>query len=102
MTSQPAWFTTPEQRAQQQLTAWRESATVSAFQAHQALDDAGYIEQVEAMMADPMTPVKTRRAWQMAQEFRRMSPTVLELAAAIGLTDEQVDDLFKHALTISA
>jgi len=59
-------------------------------------------------MVDPATPSKTRRAWQMATEFRRLSPTVLELAGTLefegvsGLTDEQVDDLFRNALTIEA
>jgi len=101
MTAQ-AWFVTPEQKEQQALEQWRASTVVSAFQAHQALDDFGYIEQVEAIMADPETPKKTRRAWQMAQEFRRMSPTVLELAAVLELTAEQIDELFRHALTIEA
>tara|TARA_R110001583_G_scaffold18501_3_gene73540 strand:- start:3474 stop:3785 length:312 start_codon:yes stop_codon:yes gene_type:complete len=100
--AQAAWFTTPEQQAQQQLEAWRAYAKVSAFQAHQALDDFELIDQVESLMDDPDTPKKTRRAWRMATEFRRLSPTVLELAGVLGLTDEQVDELFRHALTIEA
>ena len=95
-----AWFITGEQAAQEALEAWREATVVSAFQAHQALDDFGYIDQVETIIADPDTPAKTRRAWKMATEFRRLSPTVLELAGLLGLTDEQVDDLFEYALTI--
>ncbi|WP_206478082.1 hypothetical protein [Halomonas sp. KRD171] len=97
-----AWFITDEQAAQEALEAWREATVVSAFQAHQALDDFGYIDQVETIIADPDTPAKTRRAWKMAQEFRRMSPTVLELAAALELTAAQVDELFEYALTIEA
>jgi len=84
------------------IEVWRENATVSAFQAQQALDDFGYIEQVEAIMTDASTPAKTKRAWRLAQEFRRMSPTVLDLAGALGLSDVEVDALFQHALTIEA
>jgi hypothetical protein len=97
-----SWFITPEQQAEQQLEAWRASTVASAFQAQQALDDLGYIEQVEAIMSDAATPAKTKRAWRLAQEFRRMSPTVLELAGALGLSDVEVDALFQHALTIEA
>ena len=99
---QPELLPTPEKRAEHELTAWRASTVVSAFQAHQALDDYGLIEQVEAEMAKPETTNKTRRAWEKATEFRRLSETVIELAAALALTDEQVDDLFRHALTIEA
>ena len=85
-----------------QLQSWRASTVASAFQAQQALDDFGYIEQVEAIMTDPATPAKTKRAWKLAQEFRRMSPTVLELAGALGLSEVEIDTLFQHALTIEA
>lgn len=93
---------TGESSEELELRVFRETATVSAFQAHQALDDFGYIEQVETIIADPATLPKTRRAWQMATEFRRLSPTVLEIAAALELTDEQIDELFVHALSIEA
>lgn len=97
-----SWFITPEQKAEQQLEAWRTSTVASAFQAQQALDDFGHIGQVEAIMSDPATPTKTKRAWKLAQEFRRMSPTVLELAGALGLSNSEIDGLFQHALTIEA
>lgn len=96
---------TPEQEEQariEQLDRWRSDTKASAFQAHQALDDYGLYAQVEALMNDPATPTKTRRAWRMATEFHRLSPTVLELAGVLGLTDEQLDELFRHALTIEA
>lgn len=100
MSEQPAWYVTDEQIAQQQLENWRENTVVSELQAKQALDDFGYLDQVETLMADPSTPAKTRRAWQLAREYHRLSPTVLEIAQLLELTDVQVDDLFVHALTI--
>ena len=95
-------FKTQTQIADEALESWRTSTVVSAFQAQQALDDFGYIEQVGAIMSDAATPAKTKRAWRLAQEFRRMSPTVLELAGALGLSDVEIDALFQHALTIEA
>ncbi|MFJ5538526.1 hypothetical protein [Vreelandella titanicae] len=101
MSTQP-WFITPEQQAQQQLASWRETTKVSRFQAKAALDAAGYLNQVEALMADPETPNQTKLAWAEAQEFRRASPTIAQMAGALGLSDEQLDDLFMHAITIEA
>jgi len=95
-------FKTQSQITNEALEAWRASTVASAFQAQQALDDFGYIEQVEVIMTDAATPAKTKRAWKLAQEFRRMSPTVLELAGALGLSEVEIDALFQHALTIEA
>lgn len=75
---------------------------VSPFQAKAALDSWQMLDTVEAMMADPATPRITRMAWQEAQEFRRTSPTVLQMGAALGLTDAQLDELFVIAAGISA
>ena len=41
-------------------------------------------------------------AWSTATEFQRSSPNIATLAAAIGLTDAQVDDLFRAASKITA
>lgn len=75
---------------------------VSRFQARAALHLAGLLEQVEALMQDPETPALARLAWQDAQEFKRQSPTVLAMASALGLTDEQIDELFITAAGIEA
>ena len=85
-----------------ELLLFRQTAQVSEFQAKQALDDFGYLDRVEALMADPETPKRTRRAWQLAREYRRLSPTVLEISQLLALTDEEVDELFRHALNIEA
>lgn len=75
---------------------------VSAFQAVAALDDAGLLASVEAMMANPATPKRTRLAWERAQEFRRNSPTVKTMGAALGMTDTDLDNLFILASGIEA
>lgn len=85
-----------------QIQDWRESAVVSRFQARAALRQAGLRSQVEAIMDDPATDPLVVDAWADAQEFKRMSPAVLNLAAGLGLTDAEVDDLFEQAALIES
>jgi hypothetical protein len=82
------------------LAAERASLVVSRFQARAALlqnnlldTAAGAIAQADAM---------SQLAWEDAQEFRRNSPLVASIGGALGLTDEQLDDLFRLAKTIEA
>lgn len=75
---------------------------VSRFQARAALHLAGLLDDVEAMMALPETPVLAKLAWADAQEFERGSPTIAALAGQIGLTEEQIDQLFIAAAGIKA
>ena len=75
---------------------------VTRFQARAALHLAGLLTTVESLMTDPQTDMLARLAWQDAQEFRRQSPTVLSMAATLGLTDEQLDALFTTAAGIEA
>lgn len=77
-------------------------ASVSRFQARAALLQAGLLVGVEAYMEDPATDPFVRIAWEDAQVFRRNSPTVLSLQPLLGLTDGQLDDLFRFAATIEA
>lgn len=75
---------------------------VTRFQARAALHLAGLLPQVEALMTDPGTDALARLAWTDAQEFRRQSPTVLAMAGALGLTEQQLDNLFTTANAIEA
>lgn len=75
---------------------------VSRFQARAALLQAGLLDDIEAYMADPATDPFVRIAWEDAQVFKRNSPTVLSLQPLLGLTDGQLDDLFRFAATIKA
>lgn len=74
--------------------------SVSAFQAKAALMLAGILPQVEATIAQ--ADAFTQLAWAEALTFRRDSPAIAALSAALGLTSAQVDDLFRTAATISA
>lgn len=82
------------------VAARREAMVVSRFQAKAALSAAGLLPQVETAIAaaDPVAQL----AWSEAIEFKRNSPTIVGLAATIGLTETQVDDLFRTAAGIEA
>lgn len=75
---------------------------VSKFQAKAALRGAGLLSSVETMMADPAADPLAVLAWTEAQEFRRTSPTVAAMAAALGLDDAALDALFITAAGIEA
>jgi hypothetical protein len=73
---------------------------VSAFQAKAALQAAGLY--VSAETAVNVAGGITLLAWQTAIEYRRNSPTIAALQVTLGLTDAQVDDLFRAAALIDA
>ena len=76
--------------------------SISRFQALAVLHQVGLLASVEAYMADPSTDTIARLAWQNAQEFERNSPTVIGISAEFGLTEEQLDNLFKIGAKIKA
>lgn len=76
--------------------------TVTRFQALAALHLAGYLPAVEAIMAAPETPILDKLAFQNALSFERLSPTLARLAAVLGLTSQDLDNLFTTAAGIEA
>lgn len=79
----------------------RATMAVSRFQARAALRAAGLLDQVEAMVQASGDPLRID-AWAEAVEIRRLSPMIVDLGAALGLSDEQIDDLFRAASAIEA
>lgn len=82
-------------------------ASVSRFQARAALarTERGGVNMFIAingfMESLPVTDDR-RRAWEDARDFERDSLTVAEIAGMFGMTDAEVDDLFRLADTIKA
>jgi len=76
----------------------RAGMKVSRLQAKIAMMQAGVLSAVEAAVAaaDPAVQM----AWADAIEFRRFSPTILALSAQLGMTDTQLDDLFRAAALV--
>lgn len=91
-----------ETHAEWALRRRRERMVASPFQARAALQEAGLLPQVETMMAAPEADPIAKLAWETASEFRRFSPTVQQVAAQLGLTDEDLDALFEQAMTYEA
>lgn len=69
---------------------------VSMRQARLALLAAGYLSQVNAAVSAMQGAEgdAARIEWEYAQEVRRDSALVASLSSALGLTEEQLDDLF--------
>lgn len=91
------------------LAKWRQATEVTRFQARAALyetvdesDGQRLFDKVEAIMANPTTPMLYKLAWQDASSFRRMSPTALAIGQLLGRSAEQLDQLFLLAKTIEA
>lgn len=100
---QNGWvFVNPPEPEQEEPPLNGVPQVVTRFQARAALHLAGLLTTVESLMTDPQTDMLARLAWQDAQEFRRQSPTVLSMAATLGLTDAQLDALFTTAAGIEA
>lgn len=72
--------------------------SVSPLQAKMALLNAGLLDEVEATVANSSRDVQL--AWTNAQSFERNSPLIASLSSALGLSAQQIDDLFALAATL--
>lgn len=92
-----------------QLTAEEEAAVLAApkpvpaevpqWQARRALLAAGLLASVEAAVAAASQDIQI--TWEYAPNIVRNSPFVTAMAGALGLTDQQLDDLFRAAAAIT-
>jgi len=82
------------------LATERAGMVVSRFQAKAALMAAGHLPAVETVIA--AADAITKLAWAEAVEMRRTSPMIAGLAGAVGLSDTDLDDLFRAAALIEA
>lgn len=92
---------TAEEQAEY-LTNWRQYFQVSMRQARLALIQQGLLENVNAAIAAMPEPDKSivETEWEYAHIVDRGSPWMGQMAIALGLSDEQLDDLFKLAATL--
>lgn len=70
---------------------------LSRAQARAALIMAGLIDQVQPSIdaiSDPLQRALAQNDWDNRLEFERDHPQLLAMAAALGLTDEDLDQLF--------
>jgi hypothetical protein len=78
--------------AKAQLPAVPIPQSVTPLQATRALLQAGFLDDVETAVA--AAGRETQLAWAKATAFERNSSFVLNMQAALGWTDAQVDSLF--------
>lgn len=71
---------------------------IPAWKGKVVLDEMGLLAQVEAIVAQ--AGGATAIAWNNAAEWVRQSTMLAALATALGLTDAQVDDMFRAAIEI--
>ena len=76
------------------LEAARASATLSRMEFFTALESIGLFDTVWAMQDDETVPKLTRIMIRTASSFDRMHPELIEMAGAMGITEEQLDELF--------
>lgn len=74
--------------------------SVTRFQARAALHLAGLLDDAEAAIAQahPLS----RIAWEHAHVYRRDSPTLISIGQQLGLSESDMDELFKTAASITA
>ena len=74
--------------------------SVTALQALLAIDQAGLAAAFEAWATDAARTFAQRAFIDKAQNWRRDDATLIAAATALGLTSEQVDNLFILAATL--
>jgi sugar phosphate isomerase/epimerase len=72
--------------------------SISPLQARKALRQAGLLPVVTSAL--DAADEETREAWEYATEIRRENALVAAIAAGVGMTAEQIDDLFRLAGTL--
>jgi len=74
--------------------------SVTPLQARKALRAGGFLAAVEAMVDAAPADSDIKMAWDWALTWERGSPFVAQLGATLGLTEQQIDDLFALAATL--
>ena len=79
------------------------STVVSRAQARKALAIQGLLSLVQPAIdsiTDPLQRTLAQIDWDDAQVFERNNQTLVMLAASLGLTEQQLDELFSLAATL--
>lgn len=73
---------------------------VSRFQGRAALIQAGHMAAIQAFIDQPDTDIMVKEAWANVTVFRRQSPMMTTVATVLGLTEQDLDNLFIAAHAI--
>ena len=75
--------------------------SIKASQARVALHRAGLLASVTALVDNPATDAEIKIFWEYEVDLDRDSPALNAMAAALGLTSQQLDDLFRTGSQIA-
>lgn len=71
---------------------------VTPRQARLALSAAGLLDQVNSAIAG--MPAAAQITWQFASTINRADPLIAQLGPTLGLSEQQIDQLFAQAATL--
>lgn len=84
------------------VPASKEVPVITAYQAEVVLAEAGMFDSVKELIDHPDTPARIKIAWQRGLDIRRDNAMVALIIQNLGLTEEDVDQLFISAQSIQA
>lgn len=87
-----------ETEIQEIISEWRLYISATMRQARLALKQQGLLATVQSNI--DALPEDSQIEWEYAGSVERNSPLVQSLGAALGLSDEDLDNLFKLAITL--
>lgn len=81
----------------------RKPSIATALQIRLALIKLNMLEQIQELIEQLEEPAKTivETEWEYALEIDKNSTTIQNLATQIGLTEQQLDEIFEQAVNIS-
>lgn len=88
---------TPEEIAAEQ-EEWRRSTSVTPLQIRRALRQVGLLDEVQNFIENSSAEV--REAWEYAIQIDRNNELIIGAANAIGVSEQEVDNLFRLAATL--
>ena len=81
-----------------ELQDWRRMTSVTPLQIRRALRQVGLLDDVQNFIEN--SPVEIREAWEYAIQIDRNNGLIVNAAGTIGVSEQQVDDLFRLAATL--
>lgn len=87
---------------EEDLAAWRESAWVTPLEGLLAIDQIGIAGAFAAWAASPERTFAQRAFLDKAQAWKRNDPVLSAGAAALGITQEQLDQIFREIIAARA
>lgn len=89
-----------EEQLEEELRIKRSTMICSNYQARQALVLSGLYNAVESAMNDPNVDISAKLAWEYSATFYRISPFITAIASSLGLSEDDIDNLFITAMNI--